>query len=136
VTSARWLSLTLKALAPLFVVVGLLHVVLGLNADIALGARLPAAAIVDPALDSQNRFYGVAFTLYGVLLWVCAADLRKYAVILRCVLWVFFAAGLARLVSIVTHGLPPPTIINLLATELIAPPVLVWLLAIALKEEP
>jgi hypothetical protein len=135
VTSARWLSLTLKVLAPLFVLVGVLHLVLGLNADVALGAKLPVEAIADSGLDSQNRFYGIAFTLYGVLLWVCATDLRKYATILRCVLWVFFAAGLARLASIAAHGMPPPAIVNLLVTELIAPPVLVWLLAIALRED-
>ena len=80
-------------------------------------------------LDSQNRFYGVAFTLYGVLLFLCAADIRKYAMVLRCVLWVFFAAGLARLVSIATHGLPPPPVLTLLASELLAPPLIVWWLS-------
>lgn len=135
-TEGRWFSLTLKSLAPLFVVVGVLHLVLGLQADVALGARLPLEAINDPGLDSQNRFYGVSFAIYGVLLWVCATDLRKYATILRCVLWVFFAAGLARVVSIYLHGMPPPSIVNLLVTELVIPPVLVVLLAMALREQP
>jgi len=31
-------------------------------------AQTAASVIADPALDSQNRFYGVAFTLYGALL--------------------------------------------------------------------
>lgn len=122
------LALFLKIASPVFVVVGVLHLALGVGADVLLGAKLPAVALSDPALNSQNRFYGVAFSLYGVLLYLCATDLPKYATVLRCVLWVFFAAGLARLVSIATHGVPPPLVLALLATELALPPLLhLWL---------
>ena len=122
------LALFLKVAAPIFVVVGALHLVLGVGADVLLGAKLPAEALSDAALNSQNRFYGVAFSLYGVLLYLCATDLPKYATVLRCVLWVFFAAGLARLVSIATHGVPPPLVLALLVTELALPPLLhLWL---------
>ena len=118
----------LKLLAPIFVLVGVLHLALGVGADVLLGANLPRQALSDAALDSQNRFYGVAFTLYGVLLFVSAGDLHKYATVLRCVLWVFFAAGLARLVSIAVHGVPPPLVVTLLVSELAMPPVLhLWL---------
>jgi Domain of unknown function (DUF4345) len=121
-------AIVLRLVAPIFVMVGALHLVLGVGADVLLGARLPLEALSDPTLDSQNRFYGVAFTLYGVLLFHCASDLRKYATVLRCVLWVFFAAGLARLVSIATHGMPSPLVLGLLASELAAPPLLqLWL---------
>lgn len=121
-------ALFLKVAAPVFVLVGALHLALGVGADVLLGAKLPAEALADAALDSQNRFYGIAFSLYGVLLWVCATDLPKYATVLRCVLWVFFVAGLARLVSIATHGVPPPLVLGLLATELALPPLLhLWL---------
>jgi hypothetical protein len=102
--------------------------VLGVGADVMLGAKLPPETLSDATLNSQNRFYGIAFTLYGVLLYLCATDLRKYAAVLRCVLWVFFAAGLARLVSVATHGLPPPPVLALLASELVLPPLLhLWL---------
>jgi hypothetical protein len=122
------LSLVLKLLAPVFLLVGALHLVFGVGADVLLGATVPAAAVGDPALDSQNRFYGVAFTLYGVLLWVGASNIPKYATVLRCVFWVFFAAGLARLVSIAIYGLPPPLVLTLLASEVILPPLLaLWL---------
>lgn len=122
------LALLLKIAAPVFVLVGAVHLVLGAGADVLLGARLPAEALADAALDSQNRFYGVAFSVYGVLLYLCATDLPKYAIVLRCVLWVFFAAGLARLVSIATHGVPPALVLALLVTELALPPLLhVWL---------
>ena len=119
----------LKLIAPVFFIVGALHLVLGLGADVLLGAKLPPEVLADPALDSQNRFYGVAFTLYGVLLFVCAADISRYTIVLRCILWVFFAAGLARFVSLALYGSPPPLIWALLATEVLPPPALMWWLA-------
>jgi hypothetical protein len=123
-----YLAPFLKLVAPVLVLVGALHLVLGVGADALLGAKLPPEALTDPALNSQNRFYGVAFSLYGVLLYLCATDLPKYATVLRCVLWVFFAGGLARLVSIATHGVPPPQVLALLVTELALPPMLhLWL---------
>ena len=118
----------LKFVAPMFLVVGVLHLTLGLGADVLLGAKLPPEALADPALDSQNRFYGVAFTLYGVLLWVCASDIPRYATVLKCIFWVFFGAGLARFVSVALHGSPPPLIWALLVGEVLPPPALaLWL---------
>ena len=125
----RSLVLVLKLLAPVFFIVGALHLVLGLGADALLGAKVSAEAMTDPALDSQNRFYAVAFTLYGVLLFLCSTDIPKYATVLRCVLWVFFAAGLARFVSIALHGSPPPMIWLLLVGEVVPPPLLAWWLS-------
>ena len=125
----RSLALVLKLLAPVFFIVGALHLVLGLGADSLLGAKVSAEAMTDPALDSQNRFYAVAFTLYGVLLFLCSTDIPKYATVLRCVLWVFFAAGLARFVSIALHGSPPPMIWLLLVGEVLPPPLLAWWLS-------
>ena len=124
----RSLVSVLKLVAPVFLIVGVLHLALGVRADVLLGAKLPVEALADSALNSQNRFYGVAFSLYGVLLYLYATDLPRYATVLRCVLWVFFAAGLARLVSIATNGVPPPLVLSLLATEIALPPTLhLWL---------
>jgi len=124
----RPLVLLLKIVAPLFVLVAALHLALGAGADVLLGAKLSAEALADPTLNSQNRFYGVAFSLYGVLLYLCATDLPKYATVARCLLWVLFAAGLARLLSIATHGIPPPLVLVLLGTEIVLPPMLhLWL---------
>ena len=130
----RNLSLFLRVVAPVFFIVGALHLILGLNADVLLGAMVPAEALNDPALDSQNRFYGMAFTLYGVLLLLSATDLPKYATVLRCVLWVFFLSGVARLVSIATHGIPPAPVVLLLGSELVAPPLLLFWLSRVLHE--
>jgi Domain of unknown function (DUF4345) len=119
----------LRATAPIFLLVCALHLVLGLGADVVLGAKIPIEVIADPALDSQNRFYGISFALYGVLLWLCASDVAKYASVLRRILWVLFAAGAARLVSVVLHGLPPPLVVVLLFGELAMPPVILWWLS-------
>lgn len=123
------LTFFLKLVAPVFLVIGALHLALGLGADALLGIEVPAPALANAGLDSQNRFFGVSFALYGVLLHLCATDLQRYAPVLRCVLWVFFAAGLARVVSIAVHGSPPPLIWLLLASELLPPPLLTWWLA-------
>jgi hypothetical protein len=127
-------TLLLRCIAPLILIVSALHLALGLGAESLLGANVSPDTRLDPALDSQNRFYGVAFALYGVLLFVCAGDVPKYATILRCLLWTFFAAGVARLVSIATHGAPPPMVIALLASELLTPPLLLWWLSKLLKK--
>jgi hypothetical protein len=116
----------LKILGVLFLLPCILHLALGLGADAMLGAQVPKAAASDPGLDSQNRFYGVIFSLYGILLIVCASDLAKYATILRLLLWVFFAGGIARLVSIAAVGMPPAAVVVLLITELVIPPLLLW----------
>jgi hypothetical protein len=71
----------LKLIAPGFLLVGVLHLVLGVRANVLLGARPPVDALADSALDSQNRLYGVAFSLHGVLLYLCATDLPRYATV-------------------------------------------------------
>jgi hypothetical protein len=124
----RALRIILKCLAPVLVLVGLLHLVLGPAADAMLGAKISPEVLSDPALDSQNRFYGVSFTIYGVMCYLCATDLPKYATVLRCILSVFFVAGLARFVSIAVRGLPPLPVLVLLSSELLGPPLLLWLL--------
>lgn len=119
----------LKLAAPVFFLVGALHLMLGVGAEVMLGARLPPEALADATLDSQNRFYGVAFTLYGLLLFICSSNVSRYSTILRCLFWVFLAAGCARLVSMAAHGLPAPPVIALAASELLLPPLMLWWLA-------
>jgi hypothetical protein len=125
----RTFALVLRLLAFIVFLVGALHLVLGVRAEVLLGAKVSAAVIADPTLDSQGRFYGVSFAVYGVLLLLCASDVRRYAVALRWALWVFFAAGVARLVSVAIYGVPPPPVLVLLVIELVVPPALVWWLS-------
>lgn len=123
------LTLSLKLLSPIFMIVGVMHLVLGPNAEVLLGAKLSSASIVDPVLDSQNRFYGVSFALYGALFYLCAGDLHKYRQVLLLVLLFFFAGGLARIISIMAVGIPSPLVLMLLLTELLLPPIMWFLLS-------
>lgn len=123
------LKLVLRILAPGFVIAGLTHVFLGLGADMALGAHIAPETLMDPSLDSQNRFYGACFTLYGALLWIGSGDLTRYRPILKAAIACFFLGGLVRLVSVALHGWPSTLVWGLALSELILPPILWWLLA-------
>lgn len=107
---------------------GLMHITMGLQADQLLGAQVSAQSLTDAGLDSQNRFYGATFTLYGVLLWMISSQLARYAQILKALLWVFLLAGLARCISVALFGWPPLWIGLLFAAEIVFPPLLlIWL---------
>lgn len=122
------MPLALRLLAIGCVFAGLTHVFMGQSADIMLGADISADTLADPSLDSQNRFYGAAFTLYGLLFWLCASDVARYRTVLSLVLAAFFFGGIARIISLATHGWPSPSVIGLAASELIIPPLLaLWL---------
>ena len=121
----KGLSLFLKITAPIYLFIGALHLILGLNADVALGANLPVAVLGDPVLDSQNRFFGVSFSVFGVLFYLCATDLEKYEKVFICLLAVFFAGGIARLVSMALVGVPSMQVVVLTGLELLMPPLLV-----------
>jgi hypothetical protein len=122
----RSFTAVLKVLGAITVAVGLLHMFLALHADATLGARLPAEVVADPVLDSQNRFFGACFAGYGALLFLCAADLRRYAMVLNIAIGFVFLGGVLRLLSMALHGLPTPQVIGLTVIELIAPLLLLW----------
>ena len=122
------LELFLRMLAPIFGGVALLHLTLGMGADALLGAQISAETMSDPGLDSQNRFYGVTFALYGAIFWLGSADIERYGPALAMAMLFFFLAGLARLVSVALLGWPPTLIGLLLASELLLPPTMwFWL---------
>jgi Domain of unknown function (DUF4345) len=118
--------LALKAFSPVLFLVAALHLILGVGAEVMIGAVLPMSAIVEPTLNSQNRFYGVSYALYAVVLWLCAGDLKRFEPIFKAVLWVSLLAGVSRLVAWAQYGAPAPFVVFLLATELLFPPIL-WL---------
>ncbi len=121
------LSIFLRLLAPVFLAVAALHLVLGIQADAMLGTVITPEMAREPSLASQNRFY-------GVVMFLCAGDLRRYAPILRALLVVFFCAGLARFVAWATLGPPAPMVVGLLVSELVLPQVLGWWLRRALRD--
>ena len=48
----RGLSSLLKALAPICIIAGALHAVLGMKADVLLGAQLSPEVMAEPSRDS------------------------------------------------------------------------------------
>lgn len=124
----RAFQLALRVLAIALAAISLLHLGLGLKADGLLGIELPAAVQSNPGLSSQNRFFGVAYVIYAVILWAASNDLRRYAPLLKAALVVTMLGGFARLIPWAAFGAPPVLVIVLLATELLIPPaMLVWL---------
>ena len=116
----------LRATGVFIVLAGMMHVLFGLGADAMLGANVSASSLTDAGLDSQNRFYGAAFTLYGVLLIMVSRELTRYRPVLHALLGVFWLAGVARILSVVIHGWPPGLMLVLLGAELLLPPVLLF----------
>ena len=116
----------LKVGGVVIVLIGTSHAVLGLGADRMLDPSVPDAAVRHASLDSQNRFYGTAFAVFGVLLWICATDLDRYGPVFVALLIVFFLGGVARLVSVALRGVPSVMIRVLTGLELAIPPLLLW----------
>ncbi|MDQ2768164.1 MAG: DUF4345 domain-containing protein [Gemmatimonadota bacterium] len=124
----RALMLTLRFLAVAFIAVAGLHLIFGLQADAMLGSPVSPEMAAQPSFDSQNRFYGVTFSLLGVALLIGATDLKRYRPIVTATLGVLFAAGVARVVAWVVHGSPAPVLIVILVADLLLPPLLyVWI---------
>jgi hypothetical protein len=119
------LVIVLKLIAAICLMPALIHGFWGAAADSIVGVRVSSSAI-DASYDSQNRFYGVAFGLYAVLLWVAAADIRKYAGILRIIFTMMFLAGCSRFLSLKAFGWPSDEVLFLWSTEILLPPIL-WL---------
>lgn len=116
----------LRIMAIAILLAGGLHLLLGLGAEALLGVTLSPETLSDPSLDSQNRFYGTSYMLYGILLWICTRDMRRYASIFSTLLLMTFAGGLSRIISAMIHGWPAPAITALAAVELLLPPAILW----------
>jgi predicted branched-subunit amino acid permease len=120
----RIFVLVLRTFVPVLLAVAAVHLVYGVSAEAMLGAKLPQETINEPSLNSQNRFYGVSYALYGVVLWLCAKDINRFEPIFKAAMWISLAAGASRLVAWALHGAPAPLVVILLATELVFPVVL------------
>jgi Domain of unknown function (DUF4345) len=117
----RTFLLVLRVFVPVLLLVAGLHLVLGVNAEVLLGAKLPAEVVSEPTLNSQNRFYGVSYALYGALLFLCTTDIKRYGPVFKVVMWTSLVAGASRLVAWALHGAPSPLVVFLLATEMVFP---------------
>ena len=97
--SAGLALIVLKILSVTILAIGALKVTLGAKADRLLDPSISLETVLHPSVDSQIRFYGAAFSVYGVLLWMCSNDMKKYADFFKVLMIVFFLAGVARIPS-------------------------------------
>lgn len=94
-------------------------------AHIALGpAAIPGSVPVNATMDSEDRFYATLFLGFGAALIWTSCDLARRAGVLDALLLVFFAGGVARIVSWLAVGPPSPLFVFLGSLELLLPPLL------------
>ena len=121
-------SIVLRGLAIGVFAVALIHILLGVSAEPLLGSAVSNISQADPSLDSQNRFYGAAFSLFGGLWWLSSGEVAKYQTVLKLSFLIFFLAGASRLISVGILGLPSIPITVLTLVELAGPIImLLWL---------
>lgn len=99
--------------------IALAHIVLG-------PGSIPGAISVNPTMDSEDRFYATLFLGFGIAHVWAARDLARRAGVVMALQAVFFAGGLARLVSLALVGPPIPLFLFLGALELLIPPAVWW----------
>lgn len=94
-------------------------------AHITLGpAAIPGSVPVNATMDSEDRFYATLFLGFGAALIWCSRDLRARSGVFDALLLVFFAGGVARIVSWLAVGPPAPLFVFLGGVELVLPPLL------------
>jgi hypothetical protein len=120
-------SILVKGAAAICLVVGGWHALVGIGTLPWLGALPPPSGPWIATLDSQDRFYGGAFMGYGAILLAYLREPGRFRPMFQIVAGVVLLGGLARLIAVALHGWPPPLVVSLLAIELIAPPVLLFL---------
>ncbi len=116
--SYRALTVVLRVFAAFAVITGLLDVVTGLRLLVSSGAHLPAAAVIDPVLNSHIKYMGAVWAGFGVALWWTTHDLGGQAAMLRILLGTVFLGGIGRLLSAVLFGAGPPMLIAFIVVEL------------------
>jgi hypothetical protein len=121
------LKILLRLTAIAYFGVCIIHLALGIRAEELLGAKLDVAVLSNATLDSQSRFYGTAFGLSGLLIWIASSRIETSGTIIKCLMLALFAGGLARLLSIALLGMPSSSVLFLLATEILMPPLVIFL---------
>lgn len=110
-----------KALRIWLIVFGSVCALIGLSHLFFGTASIIGGGEVNATIDADMRFYAVLFTAYGLAFIWCARDIDARAVPINLLGLIFFAGGLARLLSIATHGLPNWFYIVMIPVELIVP---------------
>ena len=100
-------------------------------AHIAIGPRaIPGGVVTNATMDSEDRFYATLFLGFAFAVIWSARELDTRESILKALLVVFFAGGIARLISLALVGPPSGLFLFLGALELLLPPIFwYWLVA-------
>lgn len=94
---------------------------------IAIGpAAIPGGVVTNAVMDSEDRFYATLFLGFGLAVIWCARDLQRRENVLGALLAVFFAGGIARLISLAIVGSPGALFLFLGGLELVLPPLFWW----------
>lgn len=114
-----------KALVTFTMIFGATCVLIAL-AHIAVGPGIiPGSLPVNANMDSEDRFYATLFLGFGVAVIWASRDLSQRRGVYLYLLSIFFAGGVARLISVIAAGWPDQFFIVLMAIELILP-VVCW----------
>ncbi|MEV4432786.1 DUF4345 domain-containing protein [Streptomyces sp. NPDC049585] len=100
--------------------IGAVHLVTGVGS-------VPGEGLAGATVDSRERFYGAIFMGYG-LAWIHVA--RQSPIPARAVRWLaglLLLGGGGRLLSLLSHGSPHWFQVVLTGTELLLPPLFLWL---------
>lgn len=104
-------------------IIALTHIVIG-------PAAIPGGAVTNATMDSEDRFYATLFLGFGLAIIWCAREIEAREKPLGALLAVFFAGGIARMISLIAVGSPGPMFLFMGSLELILPPLLwAWLRA-------
>jgi hypothetical protein len=111
------LQILLASFGVVAIFISLLHVALGPNC-------IPGSVPVNATMDSEDRFYATLFLAYGLALLWCVRGIERKGVYVRLLALIFFVGGLARIISILSVGLPNAFFITMTALELVLPVVI------------
>ncbi len=104
-------------------IIALTHIVIG-------PAAIPGGVVTNATMDSEDRFYATLFLGFGLAIIWCAREIEAREKPLGALLAVFFAGGIARMISLIAVGSPGPMFLFMGSLELILPPLLwAWLRA-------
>ncbi len=79
------------------------------------------------ALDNQFRYLSGVYIGISAMLFYVAGDVKRRATLYRAVVVAVFIGGIARAVSYLSVGAPPPEMIAGMIAELSVPITLLWL---------
>ena len=116
----RALQVLLALFGAMAIVISLLHIVFG-------PAAIPGSIPVNATMDSEDRFYATLFLAYGAALLWCIRDVERKAKVVYFLMLTFFVGGLARIVSMLTVGLPNTFFTAMTSLELVLPVVFAYL---------